>query len=223
MRKLMLCASLLTLGAVPAHAGGTVGPNSECPGLCIYIVGDNGAVGDPVGRYCVSVRDFNNRPIVNSSVVIDFSRCDVQLCTDQKDPDVIVDCIAQTVRKLTDVNGQACFIVLGKSRPNLDCGGQGSLCAKVFADGVALCQANTPIFNLVNHADGRGLGADDLAAWLSGFFCGTNPLRLDYTCDGIVGASDFARWLSVFFAGGSSLNCPSPKCPSLVDLRKIAA
>src|SRR5262245_11707696 len=145
MRLVLVYASLLALGAGPAHMDGALGRQfggpsySECQGTCIYVVGNNGAVADPVGRYCVAVRDFNNVPIVNSSVVIDFSRCDVQLCADQKDPEVVVDCVSQTVRKLTNVNGNACFIVLGKSRPNLGCGGQAQSCGEIFADGVFLC------------------------------------------------------------------------------------
>src|SRR5262249_8508708 len=127
--------------------------------------------------------------------------------------EVVVDCVSQTVRKLTDVNGNACFIVLGKSRPNLGCGGQAQFCGEIFADGVFLCVVNAATFNLVNHADGSGVGAGDVAAWLTAFICATNPLRADYTCDGVVGAADLARLLSVFFAGGSSVNCPPPKCP----------
>ena len=36
------------------------------------------------------------------------------MCVDQKDANAIVDCVSQTVRKLTDVNGVACFRIVGK-------------------------------------------------------------------------------------------------------------
>jgi hypothetical protein len=215
VRKATLLAvcGLLSAGAAIAHVPDPV--NSECPATCIYVVGHNGVVGDPVGNFCVTVRDFNNVPIENSSVVIDFSHCDLQLCIDQKDPDALVDCVSQTVRKLTNVNGQACFRVLGKSRPALGCGGQPPGCVQILADGVFLCALNAPTFDLVNAADGSGLGAADLSAFLSAFFCGTNPVRADYICDGTVGAGDLSKWLSVFFAANSAQNCPPPKDPNV--------
>src|SRR5262245_9369137 len=121
VRKATLLAvcGLLSAGVAMAHVPDPV--NSDCPASCIKVVGSNGTSGDPVGQYCVTVCDFNNVPIENSSVVIDFHNCDVQLCIDQKDPDVIVDCVSQTVRKLTNVNGVACFKVLGKRRLIADC------------------------------------------------------------------------------------------------------
>jgi hypothetical protein len=119
VRKATLLAvcGLLAASAALAHVPDPA--NSDCPGTCIKVVGHDGSVGDPLGQYCITIRDFNNVPIENSSVVVDFSNCDIQLCVDQKDPDVIVDCVSQTVRKLTDVNGVACFRVIGKRR-NVD-------------------------------------------------------------------------------------------------------
>ena len=211
VRKAMLLAvcGLLTAGVAMAHVPDPA--NSQCPTACIYVTGHNGSVGDANGNFCVTVRDFNNVPIENSSVVIDFSNCDLQLCINQLDANAIVDCVSQTVRKLTNVTGQACFRIIGKSRPGLGCGGAPVNCVRIFADSTPLCSLNAPTFDLVNAADGSGLGAGDLAAWLSAFFCGTNPRRGDYICDGTLGAGDLARWLSVFFAGGSTLNCPPPK------------
>ena len=120
VRKATLLAvcGLLSAGAAVAHVPDPA--NSECPSPCIKVVGHDGTVGDPMGEYCITIRDFNNVPIENSSVVVDFSNCDIQLCVDQKDPDVIVDCVSMTVRKLTDVNGVACFRVIGKRR-DTDC------------------------------------------------------------------------------------------------------
>ena len=206
-------AALLT-HPVPSAAQIPDPANSECPPQgWIYVVGHDGTVGDARGEFCIIVRDFNNVPIENSSAVLDFSGCDIQLCIDQLDPDVIVDCVSQTVRKLTDLGGKACFRVIGKSRSGLGCGGQPPRCVQIFADGVFLCSLSAPTFDLVNNPDGSGVGAEDLAAWLSAYFCGSNPVRADYLCDGAVGATDLARWLTVYFALGSSLNCPPPKDP----------
>ena len=220
IRKATLLAvcGLLTAGVAMA---GLPGANSECQGTCIYVVGHNGTVGDVAGEFCVTVRDLGNFPIENSTVVIDFSNCDLQLCINQLDPSAIVDCVSQTVRKLTDVTGKACFRIIGKSRPELGCGEQNPspppsnnfACVRIFADAVPVCSIYAPTFDLVNDADGSGLGAGDLAAWLTIFFCpeAPNPRRGDYVCDGVLGAGDLSRWLTIFFAGGSLLNCPPPK------------
>src|SRR5438093_12438986 len=134
VRKATLLAvcGLLSAGAAIAHVPDPV--NSDCPASCIKVVGSDGTVGDPIGQYCVTVRDFNNVPIENSLVVIDFSNCDIQLCIDQKDPDALVDSISQTVRKLTNVNGIACFRIQGKRRP-VSCAVKPINCVEVLADG----------------------------------------------------------------------------------------
>ena len=221
VRKATLLAvcGLLTAGVAMAHVPDPA--NSECPTGCIYVVGHNGTVGDRAGAFCVTVRDFNNVPIENSSVIIDFSNCDLQLCINQLDAGVIVDCVSQTVRKLTDVTGKACFRIIGKARPSLGCTNVGANCVRIFADSTPLCSVNAAVFDLVNDPAGNGLGAGDLSAWLSMFFCpgAPNPHRGDYICDGVLGAGDLSRWLTVFFGNyptvlntpGSTLNCPPPK------------
>src|SRR5262245_32793909 len=119
-RFAILTAALIALTVGVNSARGGPGPpdptNSECQGPCIKVVGHNGSVGDPIGQYCVTIRDFNNVPILNAPVIVDFSNCGIQLCADQMDPDVVVDCTAQTLRKLSGADGKACFRVIGKHR-----------------------------------------------------------------------------------------------------------
>jgi hypothetical protein len=223
VRKATLFAmcGLLAAGVAMAHVPDPT--KCECPpDGWIYVVGHDGNCNDGVGAFCVTIRDFNQLPIENASVVIDFSACDLQLCIDQLncvDPDPLrptfVDCNSQTVRRLTNAAGQACFSISGKSRDGLGCGGAAPGCVKVYADGVFICALSAPTFDLVNDADGSGLGAGDLSNWLTLFFCGNSPIRGDYICDGSVGADDLSKWLTVFFGAGSVLNCPPPKDPQV--------
>ena len=204
---------LLCAGVAMAHVPDPV--NSDCPSSCIKVVGSDGVVGDPVGEYCVTVRDFNNVPIENSSVVIDFSNCDIQLCIDQKDPDALVDCISQTVRKLTNVNGVACFRVLGKRR-NVECTPKATNCVEVFADGVFLCGLFAPAFDLINEAGNVGVSGLDFSQFQHLFFdCGTYISAIDYNCNGVDDGNDFSQFLGVFFNGQSAVNCSPPKDPNV--------
>src|SRR5437867_2817880 len=173
----------------------------------IYLVGTNLSTPDPKGLYCVTVRDANNVPIENSLVLIDFSQClDAQLCyyplgSYPGDPNLTVDCVAGTVRKLTNAQGQACFDLIGKSRapvPALSCSfAQASNCVRIYADGVHLCDAIAPTFDLVNEAiGGDKISLNDLAEWGRLFFCPNNPYfpRADYFADGIINLNDLANW-----------------------------
>src|SRR5436190_22046065 len=214
VRKATLLAvcGLLAASAALAHVPDPA--NSTCPGPCIKVVGHDGSVGDPLGAYTVTIRDFNNVPIENSSVVIDFSNCDVQLCVDQKDPNVIVDCVSQTVRKLTDVNGHASFRVIGKRR-NTDCAVKPNPCTEVFADGVFICALYSPAYELVNEA-GVGMSGNDLSTFLHLFLdCGVYLTAIDYNCNSVQDGDDLSPFLAGFFGGGSVQNCNPPKDPNL--------
>ena len=210
----ILTAVFVALTVEANSACGGPGPpdpsNSECGGPCIKVVGHDGTVGDPIGQYCITIRDFNNTPIPNASVPIDFSRCDIQLCAEQKDPGVIVDCVAQTLRKLSDVHGEACFRVIG-SRRNVDCSAKPmSPCAEAFWEGTFLCGLSAPVFDLDPVA---GVSGSDFSEFLHLFFdCGVYLTAIDYNCNGVNDGDDFGQFLKVFFAGGSALGCDS-KCP----------
>ena len=200
----------------------------DCP-KAIYVVGDDGAgTADPVGEFCVTVRDFNNVPIENSSVIIDFSNCDVQLCFEQDAPGpdindgVQVDCVSRTVRKLTDASGEACFSVRGKTKYTGDVCAFTKNCVEVFADGVFLCALDAPTFDLVNQGGEDGLNPNDLSNWLFlTFNCPEGPYRGNYDCtnQSTVDPNDLSIWLFVNFQGLSAANCAGaktvvgPKCP----------
>jgi hypothetical protein len=210
VRKATLFAvcGLLAAGTAMAHVPDPA--NSECPSPCIKVVGHDGTVGDPMGEYCITIRDFNNVPIENSSVVVDFSNSDIQLCVDQKDPDVIVDCVSMTVRKLTDVNGVACFRVIGKRR-DLDCTPKPNPSTEVFADGVFICALYAPSFDLENEP-GAGVSGNDLSRFLHLFLdCGVYLTAIDYNCNKEMDGDDLSQFLAGFFNGGSVLNCDPPK------------
>jgi len=233
VRKAMLLAvcGLLTAGVAMANVADPA--NSECVntgalslGLncpkAIYVVGDDGTgVADPVGQFCVTVRDFNNVPIQNSSVVIDFSNCDVQLCAEQDVPNVtdvndgvLVDCISKTVRKLTDASGVACFAVRGKTKFTGDICAAPKSCVEVFADGVFLCALDAPTFDLITQSGEDGLNPNDLSNWLFlSFNCPDGPFRGNYDCtnQGVLDPNDLSIWLFVSFQGASAVNCSGPK------------
>jgi hypothetical protein len=216
---LTLWGALATSAAV-ARPGPPDPSNFDCPAPSIKIVGHNGFVGDPLGEYCVTARDFNNVPITNTPILIDFSPCgDVQLCTDQKDPGVVVDCVAQTVRKLTDANGVACFRVIGKRRP-VDCFAAPSPCVEVFWDlpgnRTFICALYAPVFDLVNEPT-VGVSGNDLSEFLHLFLeCGIYLPAIDYNGNSVTDGDDLSKFLAAFFAGGSAVNCasaPDTKCP----------
>jgi hypothetical protein len=115
-----------------------------------------------------------------------------------------------TVRKLTDVNGVACFRVIGKRRA-VDCAAKPNPCTEVFADGVFICALFSPTFDLVNEV-GTGVSGNDFSQFLHLFFdCGVYLTGIDYNCNGATDGDDFSQFLGVFFAGGSVLNCDPPK------------
>jgi len=208
---LSLCG-LLAAGVATAGLPDEI--NCECSASYVKIVGHNGVVGDPDGEFCATIRDFNNVPVANAPVVIDFSNCDVQLCADQMDPDVIVDCVSQTVRKLTDTAGRCCFRVIGKSRPGLDCTPPPFpyTCAEVFLDVTFICGLRVATFDLVNEP--AGVSGNDLSEFLHQFLdCGVYLPRIDYNGNQEIDGDDLSQFLSVFFGGGSAVKCPLPgKC-----------
>ena len=212
LATLMVVLIALTAQANSARGGPPDPANSECPAECIKVVGHDGVLGDAIGKYCVTIRDFNNVPVPNATVTVEFSNCgDIQLCADQKDPDVIVDCVAQTVRKLTDVDGRACFRVIGRRR-NVDCAPKPNPCVEVFWDGTFICALYAPVFDLVNEP-GVGVSGNDLSEFLHLFFdCGVYLTAIDYNCNATVDGDDLSEFLRAFFGGGSALGCDS-KCP----------
>lgn len=197
------------LVAAPTRADVPSPGNSTAP-LLIRVVGSSSGVPDAsIGEFLVVVRGLTKDTFNAAAVVADFSRCpDVAICADPLDPGSFVNCGAKTVRRFTNVFGEARFTILGAST------GAGSAasvdsCVRIFANGVLLRTARFATFDL----DGSGgVGANDLSAWLSDFGSGLPWDRSDFDGSGSVGAGDLSEWLGVNGAGGSTQSCAAT-CP----------
>ena len=203
----------LALTAHPAGASTACVPSvdlSEAPSS-ITLVGSAANLPDPAGRFVVVVRDCAGNRANGASVVVDFSQCpDVILCLDQLDPTpgALVNCLAKTTRKFTDVTGTAVFTILGSGN------GAGSAtsiggCARITANGQLLKTARAATLDL----DGTGgAGINDLSVWLTDFGSGVSYARDDFDHNGAVGINDLAVWLTDYASGASTQSCTST-CP----------
>jgi hypothetical protein len=208
MHRILASAALIAALLGARTAGASPGTNNTTP-PCIRLVGSNGsvpAVAD--GQFTVIVRDLANHPIVGAAIVIDLSGAlELHLCADQMDPDAIVDCAHQTVRKTSAADGSVSFTVLGGSN-----GAAGSTLlggGKIFSNGTLIQTPTVSAFDL----DGSGgVGANDLSRWLGDFATGLPLGRADYDCSGNVGANDLSQFLGVFGSGTMATSCGS-SCP----------
>lgn len=222
LRKATLFAVCGLLAASAAFASVPSPTNTENKPACISLVGDDGAgTTDPIGEFCITVRDLANLAINNSLVVVDFSACSGLTICDNNEFGATVDCATYTVRAFTDVNGLVCFRIKGHANNSgktlpinaYDCG-------RLYADGVLLNTFSVSAYD----QNGTGMGPADLASWLGDFFGGSDPSRSDYDCSESVsgppgvGPADLALWLTAFFAGGSSSNCPGAKADCLPQI-----
>jgi hypothetical protein len=203
----MLCALVLLPAAAAAMPCGAC--NSSSP-ACISLVGSNGVVpASDVGSFTVIIRDIANNPIVGANVVIDLSGAlDVEICADQLDPGLVVNCAAKTVSHATDANGSVTFTILGGSN---GAGNASTLLGggKIFANGTLIQSPTISAYDL----DGSGgVGANDFSAWLGDFGSGLPYGRSDYDCSGTVGVNDLSLWLKAFGSGTMSVSCGA-SCP----------
>src|SRR5882672_10668538 len=138
-----LFAASAAMASVPSPA------NSTCP-TCFALVGSNGGVIDPIGEFCVTVRDLANFPINNSLVVVDLSDCSGLVLCNNNESGFVVDCATQTVRGFTGPGGVICFRIKGYANNS----GGNSLpknpanCAKIYADGVLLCSPSVACYDM---------------------------------------------------------------------------
>ena len=203
VRKATLLTAAGLLVASAAMAGVPDATLSLKP-ACISLYGSVAGVADPAGTFSVTVNDFSGNPINNASVVIDFSNCnDIQICDDQLDVDALVNCAAKTVRKFTDISGVVSFTLIGGSN------GAGNATTllnggRIYANGTLIGSPTVSVFDLNGLS---GVGATDLAAWLTDFGSGQPYGRSDYNCSGDVGATDLSFWLSAFGSGNSAASC----------------
>lgn len=180
----------------------------------IRIVGTHAGEPDPAGLFVVTVRDFNNYPIPNAQVVLDFLNCDdIRLCADQAD-NVSIDCPTRTVRGFSDGAGVVRFIILGSARNRSgEPGTEGGL-VSVTADGVPLAKITAVAPDENGALTTQGIEATDLSALILDLGAQTYRARSDFNEDGVLGGADLARWLSWYGQGRSRNGCPARAlCP----------
>ena len=216
VRKATLLSVCGLLAASAAFASVPDPGNSTFNKAGLNLVGHDGTAPDAFSPFTVHVEDLAGNPIQGSIVVVDFSACsDIQFCEDQLG-NSIADCPTRTVRKTTDVNGDATFNIIGGALIDIgDPDGSDCDCVEVYADGVNLVEAgdepvNAGLFDLDNAG---GVGGPDLSLWLADFGGGSNPPRADYDHDATagcfdgVGGPDLSIWLACFGGGASALGC----------------
>ena len=176
---------------------------------CVRLVGSNGGqASQQFGEFEVVWLDLANNPVPGALLRVDFSAIpELVIAADQFDPDAIVDCAGKSVTKIADANGRAVFCIVGAST------GAGSGVTllngcKIFADDRLCAFPTANAFDL----DGTlGVGAGDLAVFLSDFASGQPYGRSDYDCSGSLGAGDLSIWLIAFASGTqvvSAAACP---------------
>ena len=200
----------LWLGFVPRSAARVDPTNCEVPNLITLVSLGAGGVADPLGIFTVVVRDFNNVPRQNQHVVLDFSQCsDIRMSADQDDPGVTVNCSGGSLSKLTDVNGEATFRVIGGAANFGASPGSTGPCLTVLAEGVFL---NTVRVAALDQDGVGGVSGGDMSLFLADYFSGQPFSRSDYDGDGVLTGNDLSWWLAAFFAGGSAASGGTP-CP----------
>src|SRR5262245_9807884 len=216
--RAVILPSILCLG-LAARATAKVAPwYSRRTGVITLVTLGAAGRADPLRTFTVNVRDPGNVPQENSRVVLDFSGCpDIHVCADQRDPTVTVDCVAHTLMKLTSVNGQATFRVVGCAANQGASPGSIGPSLRVFADGVYItpraCDGDgSGVRVAALDQNGGGLNGMDLRLFLTDFISGKAFARSDYDGNGVLGANDLSRWLTALFAGGSAVG-GSPACP----------
>jgi hypothetical protein len=206
--RLSLAAMLTLPIATCAWGGVDINPLFSTVPRHARVVGSQAGVPDrAAGRFTIIIRDVANNARSGVKVVLDFSDVpDVVLCSDQADVDLVTNCNAHCVCKLTDAQGQVTFTLLGSSTGMRDVPSQGPA---MYANGLSFGPIAVSTFDL----DGAGgVGANDLSIWLADFGSGEPHARSDYDGSGTVGAGDLSEWLGVFAAGTSTQSCTT-SCP----------
>jgi len=181
---------------------------STVPTLVLLVSRDVEGVADPFGEVLIVVRDWCGRLLPDRVVEISIVACPgARMAASGYPPGFTVDCspTRKSLRRLSDANGEARFVVAGAAVPGAN---QSVACAEVRADGALLGRPYLAIPDL-DGAD--GVGANDLSLWLAEFGAG-DAGQGDFDGDGAIGANDLSVWLMVFAGGGSTVT-PAPLCP----------
>ena len=195
--------------ATPALADTPGVSNCTVP-ACIVLVGLAGDVpAVDAGEFVVTIRDLANNPIQGAIVAIDLSIApDVRFASLQTDGDLVVDCAASRVHKLSDVHGQARFTIVGRGTGDFSPGQTGSI-ALVYWDQALIGSPVVKTYDL----DGQlGLGAADFSMWISEFYGSDPSWALDYDCSGTLGANDLSVWLTAY-GRGTQTSSAGAVCP----------
>ena len=207
MSRTMILVALLLSSPLAAHAV-TSPANSTIPKFVLMVGLREGVPDTTVGAFTIIARDALNVPDAGKLIEFRILLCPAaRLAADQLQPGVSARCATHGVTAITDVNGMVRFAVVG--------GGDGSSqvglgpCAQVYSGGVNLGGVRIAYLDL----DGSGgLGANDVAVWLSDFATGEPIGRSDFNGDELLTADDLSVWLQIW-ADGHQVESPAAYCP----------
>lgn len=198
----------LSLSASISFAGFPSLIDSTYPRHIMLVGTDASGVADPAGTITCVARHAGGGNYGNPLFVLDLSQTpDVELCTSQPDPAVIVDCPTRTARWFGDIHGAASVRIAGHA--NHAAAGANEPTAKLFCDGVLF--VTLPV--ATPDEDGNGIGAADNSLYQRDYWSGQYWPRSDFTGEGLMTAGDLSVWLGIYFAGGSTRNCTTSVCP----------
>jgi len=236
VRKATLLVSVCGLLAASAAIAAVPDPgNSGFDQTQLNLVGHDGVppaaeggygtfAGDTWNTFVVHVEDLAGNNLQGSIVVIDFSLCsDVELCDDQYGNST-VDCPTKTVRKATDVNGDAAFNIIGdiKWDPDVDPDGQDCNCVQIFADGQDIVEPADEPVNVAgyDYNNNAGVNTIDLSLWLQLWGYGLDDPAGDIDHSAFVAGNgcptsgppnvttiDLSNWLAGWGNSGSPYSC----------------
>jgi len=186
--------------------------NSIVPGW-IDLVGQSSGVPDPAGRFTVTVKDNNNDPVPDGSVVeIRFDCIDVFPAGDPESgpyfPGMTTTCApggnaATPIVTATTVGGVASFDIVGSVQHRSSYATTAKIFAIVGSDPpVDLTPAGPVKVAAMNQDAVSGITANDAYNWLSDFEATTFPIpRSDFNHDACLLSSDLLLLCNRHFAG----------------------
>lgn len=204
----MLAAAVL-IGLWPGAAGAVTSPaNSTLPSFVLMVGLSSGVPDTTVGAFTIVARDAANVPEFGKTIEFRILNCPAaRLATDQHQAGVSTRCATHGVTAVTDVNGMVRFAIVGGSEAE-GLHGMGP-CATVLSNGLVIGNVRIAYPDL----DGSGgLGANDLAVWLSDFGTGEPIGRSDFNGDTALTADDLSVWLQVW-SDGRQVESPAAYCP----------
>jgi len=184
--------------------------------------------------YCITVRDENNAVVPNVAVTLDVVNCttagatDITICSLQSAPGHTVSCNSGN-RRITltaDINGLACFNIIGNSNNSTGSTPVSAPCIQVFAGSTLL---GTVAYSAYDQDGAGGTGVTDLFLFFqdlafSAGTCSTYPCsingppsttrrRSDYDNNCCINVTDLFLFFAVQGGAFSTNSCsPNPNC-----------